>query len=311
MTHTVEWHGVGSEILSCCMYVPEYVFGIVSTVFSFFFLLPLCFLHTVANEGSLYIEGHSDLPGFRRGLGSKVFYAIGEHRSTIPNMITWKPVKNDVETFHIFYSCQVFAFLFIFPTFIKYNIISFWNVSTLLTMTAAVQRFHLFFSLSWTWPCQTSYWWRRFYFITYFTLPPFFSKILFVCFFYIAGVVTISLFFFTGVVFPLSRRSCQLDSSRAISYSRRGRRRWRHRRQRSRDFRRARVVARRQWSRVAWPVAPRRRRSGVARSTWLHCACPEMLSSRCELCKTPTRRGTCTLFADWQPGSTSININHF
>ena len=64
------WHGVGSEILSCCMYVPVYVFGIVSTVFSFFFLLPLCFLHNIANNGSLYIEGHSDLPGFRRGLGS-------------------------------------------------------------------------------------------------------------------------------------------------------------------------------------------------------------------------------------------------
>ena len=32
-------HGVGSEILSYCMYVPVYVFGIVSTVFFFFFSL--------------------------------------------------------------------------------------------------------------------------------------------------------------------------------------------------------------------------------------------------------------------------------
>jgi len=33
------------------MYVPVYVFGIVNTVFFFFFLLSLCFLHTVANKG--------------------------------------------------------------------------------------------------------------------------------------------------------------------------------------------------------------------------------------------------------------------
>ena len=30
-------YGVGSEILLCCMYVPVYVFGIVSTVFFLFF----------------------------------------------------------------------------------------------------------------------------------------------------------------------------------------------------------------------------------------------------------------------------------
>jgi len=44
-------HGVGSEILSCCMYVPVYVFGIVSTVFFSLSFLSLCYLHTVANKG--------------------------------------------------------------------------------------------------------------------------------------------------------------------------------------------------------------------------------------------------------------------
>jgi len=33
------------------MYVPVYVFGIVSTAFFSFFLLSLCIMHTVANKG--------------------------------------------------------------------------------------------------------------------------------------------------------------------------------------------------------------------------------------------------------------------
>jgi len=45
--------GVGSEISSCCMYVPVYVFGIVSTVFFFSFILLSVFC-TVANK-SIYI----------------------------------------------------------------------------------------------------------------------------------------------------------------------------------------------------------------------------------------------------------------
>jgi len=47
-------HGVGSEILSCWMYVPVYVFGIVSTVFCSVFLLCVCFPHTVVNKGIYY-----------------------------------------------------------------------------------------------------------------------------------------------------------------------------------------------------------------------------------------------------------------